>query len=349
MQLVPMPAVDRDDVLAALQDFASRGRDAVLADLANFGFKASRDYFVSGHGVLYDSKPVVALAARHRTGETPRDSDFDGGDSRTAQQLRALGFTVTAPGPPWDWEELVLACDVLAAHGWREVSSAHSDVAELSVTLRRLSEIPAELRSPRFRSAGSVSRKMADIATSAEGYSGIPTRGNRLDREVANAYRVDPAGMHDLAEQLRYLATIGTPVLPDPDLDLDTADHHVATSSDADLGASANEGRRILAWRVSRERDPALRRKKIRATLNANLPVACEICGFDFGSVYGARGQDYIEVHHRTPLHVSGATTTTLEDLALLCSNCHRMIHRGVPWLTTDELLRLVRGGHTSA
>jgi 5-methylcytosine-specific restriction enzyme A len=32
----------------------------------------------------------------------------------------------------------------------------------------------------------------------------------------------------------------------------------------------------------------------------------------------------------------------TLADLALLCSNCHRMIHRTKQWLTVEELKKLV-------
>ncbi|MCA2215827.1 HNH endonuclease [Jidongwangia harbinensis] len=66
--------------------------------------------------------------------------------------------------------------------------------------------------------------------------------------------------------------------------------------------------------------------------------MAGEACGFDFGPVYGPRGQDYIECHHRTPLHVIGETSTRLTDLALVCSNCHSMR----PWLTVEALGKLV-------
>jgi hypothetical protein len=34
---------------------------------------------------------------------------------------------------------------------------------------------------------------------------------------------------------------------------------------------------------------------------------------------------------------------TTIEDLALLCANCHRMVHSARPWLTVDELCQLIR------
>ncbi|MEV4457357.1 HNH endonuclease [Microbispora sp. NPDC049633] len=63
---------------------------------------------------------------------------------------------------------------------------------------------------------------------------------------------------------------------------------------------------------------------------------------FDFEHTYGPRGAGYIECHHIVPLHVSGPVTTKLDDLALVCSNCHRMIHRSAPWLTPSELRKLV-------
>ncbi|MBW4033801.1 MAG: hypothetical protein HIU88_14260 [Acidobacteria bacterium] len=90
------------------------------------------------------------------------------------------------------------------------------------------------------------------------------------------------------------------------------------------------------------ERDRGLRKRKIDSVRKAGKPIACEVCGFDFEVVYRERGRDYCEVHHRTPLHESGQTTTKLEDLAVLCANCHRMIHRRTPWLTVEALAELV-------
>ena len=74
----------------------------------------------------------------------------------------------------------------------------------------------------------------------------------------------------------------------------------------------------------------------------ASATLACEVCGFDFESIYGDRGRDYIECHHRTPLHVTGTTKNKLDDLALICSNCHRMIHRTKTWLLPDQLKQIV-------
>lgn len=97
-----------------------------------------------------------------------------------------------------------------------------------------------------------------------------------------------------------------------------------------------------------RERDPKLRKAKLAAVRKAHGRVACEACGFDFAATYGAeRAAEFIECHHTTPLHVTGAVETRLEDLALLCSNCHRMVHVRPPWLTLDELRQLVEANRT--
>jgi 5-methylcytosine-specific restriction protein A len=71
--------------------------------------------------------------------------------------------------------------------------------------------------------------------------------------------------------------------------------------------------------------------------------LTCEACGFDFFKRYGERGGGYIECHHRIPLSESGPTQTRLKDLALVCSNCHRMIHRRTnDWLSLEELKALL-------
>lgn len=40
----------------------------------------------------------------------------------------------------------------------------------------------------------------------------------------------------------------------------------------------------------------------------------------------GERGSLFAECHRRNPLSIVGETQIRQEDLALLCSNCHRMI-----------------------
>lgn len=66
----------------------------------------------------------------------------------------------------------------------------------------------------------------------------------------------------------------------------------------------------------------------------------CMGCGFDFEAFYGPLGRQYIECHHIDPLSGRDGKNmpTTIDELAMLCSNCHRMVHRKQPCLTIAEL-----------
>jgi 5-methylcytosine-specific restriction protein A len=67
--------------------------------------------------------------------------------------------------------------------------------------------------------------------------------------------------------------------------------------------------------------------------------TAWEACGFDFEKEYGERGKDIVDAHHTKPLsELPKGRKTSASDLALLCANCHRVIHAARPWLTVEEL-----------
>lgn len=103
------------------------------------------------------------------------------------------------------------------------------------------------------------------------------------------------------------------------------------------------EGRVIFARHRRYERSEAARKKKAIAK-----STACEVCGFSFAEVYGELGSDYIECHHVVPLHIAaqaGEVITNMDDLALVCANCHRMLHRGAPAPTLAELRSALRPG----
>lgn len=68
----------------------------------------------------------------------------------------------------------------------------------------------------------------------------------------------------------------------------------------------------------------------------------CEACSFDFVRAYGERQNDFIHVHHVVPSHFSGEVESKLDDRIPLCANCHAMVHRPSPWLTSGELEKLV-------
>ncbi|WP_202413795.1 HNH endonuclease [Duganella sp. CY15W] len=101
----------------------------------------------------------------------------------------------------------------------------------------------------------------------------------------------------------------------------------------------AEEGGFVLAVHIERERDSALAAMKKRAVLAALGYLRCEACDFDFSEVYGEIGEGFCEVHHIRPLSERDvAEGTGLEDLAVLCSNCHSIIHRTSPLWTVLDL-----------
>lgn len=57
----------------------------------------------------------------------------------------------------------------------------------------------------------------------------------------------------------------------------------------------------------------------------------CKVCSIDFEQEYGAIGRGYIEAHHLKPFASLKGTKIAMDpikDFAVLCSNCHRMVHR---------------------
>jgi len=107
-------------------------------------------------------------------------------------------------------------------------------------------------------------------------------------------------------------------------------------SSTEDM-ASGEEGRMKLIKHMVRERNrKIIDQKKGNAIREEKL--FCEVCTFSFPKIYG---EQFIECHHRTPIsQTTGVVETRLQDLALVCPNCHRMLHRRFngSYLSIDDL-----------
>jgi hypothetical protein len=82
-----------------------------------------------------------------------------------------------------------------------------------------------------------------------------------------------------------------------------------------------------------RKREHKFRAKKITDVMQRNDGhLICEVshCGFDFHTQYGELGVGFVEVHHKKPLSQAPrrGQSIRLSDLAVVCANCHRIIHR---------------------
>ena len=75
-----------------------------------------------------------------------------------------------------------------------------------------------------------------------------------------------------------------------------------------------------------------------------NNKLFCEACGFDFSDKYVDLGIGFIEAHHIKPIaKMKQNEKTKIEDIVMLCSNCHSMIHRKKPWTTKDNLKSILK------
>lgn len=67
--------------------------------------------------------------------------------------------------------------------------------------------------------------------------------------------------------------------------------------------------------------------------------LRCDVCQFSFSDKYGELGAGFIEAHHTIPVsQLKGERRTNIKDMALVCSNCHRMLHSGNQLLSVSEL-----------
>jgi hypothetical protein len=124
-----------------------------------------------------------------------------------------------------------------------------------------------------------------------------------------------------------YLEPRGLRMEEDPLPDIDGAHY------------TASEGHRKLAWHYRRERNRTLVEAKKRVVEAERGYLACEVCDVDFHRLSPQYGLACCEVHHLRPLALGPTREPTrLSDLAIVCSNCHRMIHQSESPLTVARL-----------
>lgn len=115
-------------------------------------------------------------------------------------------------------------------------------------------------------------------------------------------------------------------------------DEFVELKDSGELPSTSLDGaKKVIEHRKLEKRQ---RDRKIIAAAKKNLGDTCQACSFSFASIYGEHMKGFIEAHHKVPLAslpAEGAMLTpTADDFMVLCSNCHRAIHRaGCPDLET--------------
>ena len=235
--------------------------------------------------------------------------------------------------PKWHRDEIILALDLYSRLDPGNIHSSNPDIQELSFLLNRLPIHDVRPDEAKFRNPNGVSLKLSNFLAIDDEYHGKGMQSfSKLDQKVFKEFESDTERLHKLAKRIREVSS-----------DLDLANQLYLIEEDTDDKIEVNEGAVIYKLHKFRERDIKIIKKKKERELMRLGKLPCEACTFDFFQKYGELGYKYIECHHRTPLsEISTSTKTTLTDLALVCSNCHRMLHRRVDELSVKGLKNIL-------
>ena len=232
--------------------------------------------------------------------------------------------------PNWTRDELILALDYYFDCEGRPqnegiqalskiLNSMNTGSSKVNHKFRNINGVGLKLMNfrrldPNFISAGKVGLK----------------HGGKGDEDVWNYF----VNSRELLKKtaLAILSNINSPKL-----------NNYLNVDDSEVMES-REGRILTRVHLYRERNSKkVKQILIDKALKTSRGLVCEVCDFSFSQKYGTRGARFMEAHHIRPLsELSGETKVKPKDLVLLCANCHRMIHAKKPWLSIDELRKII-------
>lgn len=224
--------------------------------------------------------------------------------------------------PKWTREETILALELYLKYEGNIPSRVDEKVEELSALLRSLPHYGPTSRMPSFRNLDSVRFKLQNLRQVATG-KGL---GNvsETDRQIWKEFSARPEAVHSLAKAIRTGAT--------------------ALSEFKDVSGVEEEefpeGRVLTRLHMVRERDRRLRSRLLQSRRAIGV-LTCDMCACISSTKELDFEEAMFEIHHLIPLAAAAERTTRLQDLALLCANCHRLMHRAIlinkSWLDISQ------------
>ena len=240
--------------------------------------------------------------------------------------------------PTWTRDEIILAMDFYMDHFESIPGKDSSEINDLSKLLNKFRNKNGLHGDAKFRNNSGVYMKMMNLRGFDDRYTGSGLKASsKGDREVWDYFYDKPQELKIAANKIREY------------IDSENVEIDIDILIDSEFEEEASEGKVITRIHQTYERDTKLVRKKKERVLKEKGKLLCEACGFDFQACYGDRGKGFIECHHTKPVsEIGDKGKTNIDDLALLCSNCHRMIHRKRPWISLADLKELVNASMSS-
>ncbi len=210
--------------------------------------------------------------------------------------------------PKWTRDETLLALGLYFTLKGQVPSPKAPEIIALSNLLRSLPYHAEAAKQPTFRNPDGVGFKLMNLrqVATGKGLGNVST----MDRQIWNEFGERKDEVHKLAAAIRVgIAVAGSEQLPEIDQEL-------------------SEGRLLTALHVRRERNPKVRKMLLDDRRLAGF--RCEICDLTRPDLEEPLQEAMFEAHHLVPLAEAGERKTKLNDLALLCACCHRLIHRAM-------------------
>jgi 5-methylcytosine-specific restriction enzyme A len=231
--------------------------------------------------------------------------------------------------PKWHRDEIILALDLYFDKDLGTMDSGNPKIIALSELLNRLPIFDHKPDQQTFRNPNGITLKLSNFKALDPNYIGKGMEAySKLDKEVFEEFSLNINLLNKIANEIRQISD-------NPNLSKEVSK---IENDETSITDSVKEGQIIYKLHKVRERDRRIIEAKKKKVLKEMGELKCEVCEFDFEKTYGDLGKGYIECHHIIPLsNFQVNKETKLDDLALLCSNCHRMIHLDLSCLTIKE------------
>lgn len=232
--------------------------------------------------------------------------------------------------PKWHRDEIILALDLYFDPNRGSIDSRNQKVIELSEMINKLPIFSDKPDEEKFRNPNGVSLKLSNFLAIDPGHNGKGMESySKLDEEVFKEFVNDRERLRKVAQHIKEVVQSN---------DLLQKINEVENDENVLLD-SVQEGQVLYKLHKYRERNSKIIKAKKDVVLKNTHRLACEVCDFDFNEKYGPLGKDFIECHHTKPLADDlKDRVTSINDLVLVCSNCHRMLHRNITLLTVADL-----------
>lgn len=217
--------------------------------------------------------------------------------------------------PDWNWEEVILGLEFYLANTegrrWRK----RIRESNIRWELEQLRKLCGGATSPTCRNENGVYRKIMNFACldPDSGKNGLE-HWNKLDEVAWDTFHGNPEALKKECQSIKQKIKGGArsfnkpPKIP-------------AIVSNED---SAMEGARIEQRTYRRKRDQRLRNAALK-----NAHGICAVCDVDYSKILDGEGVEVLEVHHIGQLsNLDAPELHTLSDLAVVCANCHALIHK---------------------